>query len=137
MPVRLVTSMDRALISVEHYGDLAEHITVARQHALGLELQEFADPNVLDGDWRGLLDQYEQSLDGFTGLQRFFIGYAQGWRGITRDEAVRQQIKTDPHSPRQYRVNGVVRNIPEFYKAFAVGKKDALYLPPEDRVKIW
>jgi len=76
-------------------------------------------------------------MDGFTGDQRVFIGYAQGWRGIQRDKALREQINTDPHSPRQYRVNGVVRNIPEFYQAFEVSQDDALYLPPEERVKIW
>ena len=76
-------------------------------------------------------------LDGYTGAQRVFIGYAQGWRGKSRDEALRVKINTDPHSPRQYRVNGVVRNIPEFYEAFDVAETDALYLAPEDRVKIW
>jgi putative endopeptidase len=76
-------------------------------------------------------------LDGFTGEQRVFIGYAQGWRGIQRPESLREQINTDPHSPRQYRVNGVVRNIPEFYEAFEVSEEDALYVPPEERVKIW
>jgi sugar phosphate isomerase/epimerase len=75
MPVRLVISMDRTLISVEHYGDLAEHVAVARQHVLGLELQEFSDPNVLDGDWRSLLDRYEHSLDGFTGLRAMHGAY--------------------------------------------------------------
>lgn len=76
-------------------------------------------------------------MDGFTGVQRVFIGYAQGWRGKIRDEALRVRISTDPHSPRQYRVNGVVRNVPEFYEAFGVAESDALYLSPEDRVKIW
>ena len=76
-------------------------------------------------------------LDGFTGKQRVFIGYAQGWLGKSRDEALRQQINTDPHSPRQYRVNGVVRNVPEFYEVFDVVETDALYLAPEERVKIW
>ncbi|MFC1719833.1 M13 family metallopeptidase [Pseudomonadota bacterium] len=76
-------------------------------------------------------------LDGFTGEQRVFIGYAQGWRKKTRDEALRVQISTDPHSPAQYRVNGVVRNVPEFYQAFDISDTDALYLAPEDRVKIW
>ena len=76
-------------------------------------------------------------LEGYTGEQRVFIGYAQAWRGISREEAVRVQINTDPHSPRQYRVNGVVRNVPEFYEAFDVAETDALYLPPEERVKIW
>jgi len=76
-------------------------------------------------------------MEGFTGVQRVFIGYAQGWLGKSRDEALREQIATDPHSPRQYRVNGVVRNIPEFYEAFDVAETDALYLAPEERVKIW
>ncbi len=67
--------MDHALISVEHYGDLAAHLAVARQYGVGLELQEFADPNVLDGDWRGLLDQYEQALDGFSGLRSMHGAY--------------------------------------------------------------
>jgi len=76
-------------------------------------------------------------MDGFTGEQRVFIGYAQGWLGKSRDEALRQQINTDPHSPRQYRVNGVVRNVPEFYELFDIAETDALYLAPEERVKIW
>ncbi len=76
-------------------------------------------------------------MDGYTGEQRVFIGYGQGWLGKSRDEALRQQINTDPHSPRQYRVNGVVRNISEFYEVFDVAETDALYLAPEERVKIW
>jgi len=76
-------------------------------------------------------------LDGYTGEQRVFIGYAQGWRKKTRDEALRVQISTDPHSPAEYRVNGVVRNVPEFYEAFDISESDALYLAPENRVKIW
>jgi sugar phosphate isomerase/epimerase len=59
---------DRVLISVEHYKDLAGHLPVAKQYGLGLELQEFADPNVLDGDWRGLLKQYQAALVGFEGM---------------------------------------------------------------------
>jgi putative endopeptidase len=76
-------------------------------------------------------------MDGYTGLQRVFIGYAQSWRGIQRDEALRNQISTDPHSPRQYRVNGVVRNVPEFYEEFEIAETDELYLPPGERAKIW
>ena len=76
-------------------------------------------------------------MDGFTGDQRVFIGWAQSWRSMRREEALREMIATDPHSPPQYRVNGVVRNIPEFYEAFQVAENDALYLPPEERVKIW
>ncbi|WKX75540.1 M13 family metallopeptidase [Zobellia laminariae] len=76
-------------------------------------------------------------MDNYTGEQRVFIGYAQSWRNKIRDEALRMQINTDPHSPANFRVNGVVSNIPEFYTAFNVQKSDSLYLAPENRVKIW
>lgn len=76
-------------------------------------------------------------IDGFTGVQRVFLGYGQVWRNKYRDEALRQLIATDPHSPSKYRANGAVRNVPEFYDAFDVQEDDALYLAPEDRVKIW
>jgi putative endopeptidase len=120
------------------------------------QFQPFEDLNVNGeftlgeniGDLGGLsiaLLAYELSLggeepaviDGYTGTQRVFIGYAQGWRDKTRDEALRVRISTDSHAPRQYRVNGVVRNVPEFYEAFNVAETDALYLAPENRVKIW
>ena len=76
-------------------------------------------------------------IDGFTGVQRVFLGYGQVWRSKSRDEALRQQIMTDPHSPAKYRANGAVRNVPEFYEVFNVAEGDAMYLPPEERVKIW
>jgi putative endopeptidase len=76
-------------------------------------------------------------IDGFTGDQRFFIGWAQIWRMNYREEALRQRVMIGPHSPNMYRVNGVVVNMPEFQAAFDVQPGDALYLPPEQRVKIW
>ena len=76
-------------------------------------------------------------MDGFTGQQRVFIGWAQVWLEKSRDEALRNQIASDPHSPARFRVNGIVRNIPEWYKAFDVKPTDSLYLAPEKRVKIW
>jgi putative endopeptidase len=76
-------------------------------------------------------------IDGFTGVQRVFLGFGQVWRGKYREEALRLQIETDPHSPSEYRANGSVRNVPEYYTAFDVSPDDALYLAPEDRVKIW
>lgn len=76
-------------------------------------------------------------MDGYTGWQRLFLGYGQSWRYKYRDESLRNQIKTDPHAPRMYRVNGIVRNVPEFYEAFDIAETDALYLPAEERVKIW
>jgi putative endopeptidase len=76
-------------------------------------------------------------LDGLTGDQRFFLGYAQVWRTLYRDESLRNILLTDPHSPAQYRVNGVVRNVDAWYEAFGVKPADALYLPPAERVRIW
>jgi putative endopeptidase len=76
-------------------------------------------------------------IDGFTGSQRFFLGWAQIWRANYRDEALRQRVLIGPHSPSRYRVNGVMVNMPEFYAAFNVQPGDALYLPAEQRVRIW
>jgi putative endopeptidase len=76
-------------------------------------------------------------IDGMSGVQRVFLGYAQVWRRKYRDEELRRRIATDPHAPSEYRANGAVRNVPEFYEAFDVQQGDALYLAPEDRVKIW
>lgn len=76
-------------------------------------------------------------LDGFNGDQRVFIGWGQVWLNKSREQALRKQVATDPHSPAEFRINGVVRNIPEFYTAFKVKPGDSLYLAPDKRVKIW
>jgi putative endopeptidase len=76
-------------------------------------------------------------IDGLTGDQRFFLAWAQVWRAQTREAAMRQRLVTGPHSPEQYRTNGVVRQMDAWYKAFDVTPDDALYLPPEQRVRIW
>ncbi len=76
-------------------------------------------------------------LDGFTGEQRFFLGWAQVWRELRRDESMRNLVMSDPHSPGMFRVQGVVRNMDEWYTAFDVKPEDKLYLAPEQRVKIW
>jgi putative endopeptidase len=77
------------------------------------------------------------AIEGFTGDQRFFLGWAQVWRSLFRDDYLREMLLTNPHSPGPYRVNGVVRNMPEFYQAFGVKEGDGAWLPPEQRVKIW
>ncbi|HEY8617237.1 M13 family metallopeptidase [Phenylobacterium sp.] len=100
------------------------------------------------GDLGGLslgLDAYHASLkgkpapmvDGLTGDQRVFLGWAQVWREKIRDEALRQQVVTDPHSPAYYRVNGTIRNIPGWYTAWDIKPGDKLYVAPADRVRIW
>ncbi len=76
-------------------------------------------------------------IDGLTGDQRFFMAWAQVWRFKARDAAARDRLKTDPHSPAAYRINGIVRNFDEWYKAFGVKPGDALYLAPDQRIRIW
>jgi len=76
-------------------------------------------------------------LDGLTGDQRVFIGWAQAWRGKVTDDYVRKQVVSDPHSPRRFRVLGPTRNIDAWYEAFGVKPGDAMYLPPDQRVRIW
>jgi endothelin-converting enzyme/putative endopeptidase len=76
-------------------------------------------------------------IDGFTGDQRFFLAYGQVWRSLTRDDALRSLMLTNPHSPPMFRVNGVVRNVDAWYDAFGVRPGEALYLPADERVRIW
>ena len=76
-------------------------------------------------------------IDGLTGDQRFYLGWAQVWRGKSRDAQVIVQIKSDPHSPEQFRGNGTLKNQPGFYSAFGVKEGDKMYLKPEERVLIW
>ena len=90
------------------------------------------------------LDAYHRSLggkpapviDGLTGDQRFFLAYAQGWRDKSREDAMREQMASDPHAPDQYRAN-TVRNMDAWYAAFDVKPGDKLYLSPDDRARIW
>ena len=76
-------------------------------------------------------------IDGLTGDQRFFVAYAQAWQSKVREGAMRERLLSDPHSPPEYRVNGIVRNVDAWYKAFNVKPGDKMYLPPEQRVSIW
>jgi putative endopeptidase len=76
-------------------------------------------------------------IDGFTGNQRVMLGWAQVWRSRYRDDALRNQVVTDPHSPSIYRVNGVLRNIDAWYTEFDVKPGETYYTKPEDRVRIW
>ena len=100
------------------------------------------------GDLGGILialDAYHLSLggqpapviDGLTGDQRFFLGFSQIWRSKYRDDAIRQQVVSDPHSPAQFRVIGTLRNVDAWYDAWGVQPGDKWYVKPEDRVRIW
>ena len=76
-------------------------------------------------------------IDGYSGDQRVFLGWAQAWRAKYRDEFARQLIATDEHAPPMTRVNGIVRNMDGWYDAFGIRPGDALYLAPAERVRIW
>jgi predicted metalloendopeptidase len=76
-------------------------------------------------------------LDGFTGDQRLFLGYAQVWRFKAREEALRQRVLSDSHSPPEFRINGIVRNVDAWYDAYKVAPGDKLYLAPASRVHLW
>src|SRR6185437_6991831 len=91
----------------------------------------------LDAYHASLKGQPAPVLGGLTGDQRVLLAWAQAWRGKARDDFVKKQVVSDPHSPRQYRVNGVMRNIDAWYLAFGVQPGDKLYLPPDKRVHIW
>ncbi|HEY3730560.1 MAG TPA: M13 family metallopeptidase, partial [Steroidobacteraceae bacterium] len=91
----------------------------------------------LDAYHASLADAPAPQIDGLTGDQRFFLAFAQIWRGTSRDDYIRQLTLSDPHSYRSFRVNGVVRNIDAWYDAFGVQPSDKLYLDPDKRARIW
>ena len=90
-----------------------------------------------DGLTLALKENPVGAIDGFTPFERFFISYAITERSVAREEALRTQVQTDPHTPAPYRVNGPLPNMDEFYEAFDCKPGDALWRDPKDRVKIW
>ena len=76
-------------------------------------------------------------IDGLTGDQRFFLAFAQAWRGEQREDAIKTQVASDPHSPRRYRIIGPLRNLDAWYEAFNVASGSKFYIPPDKRVRIW
>src|SRR5438067_1239156 len=91
----------------------------------------------LDAYRASLKGQPAPVLDGFTGDQRVLLGWAQAWRGKVSDDYVRKQVVCDPHSPRQFRVDGPTRNIDAWYDAFKVQSGDKMFVAPEQRARIW
>jgi len=105
---------------------------------LGENIADLAGLVVAYRAWQLLLDGQEAAvIDGFGGAERFFIGYGVAWRSKMRDEYLLKILLSDPHSPPRYRVNGILRNMSEFYAAFGVAEGDGMYLPAEERIKIW
>jgi predicted metalloendopeptidase len=108
------------------------------EFTLGENIGDLGGLNVAYHAYRLSLNGKEPPvIDGLTGDQRFFLAFAQVWRGITREETLVARLKSDPHSPNRFRANGTVRNMDAWYEAFDVQPDDALYLPPDQRVSIW
>ena len=91
----------------------------------------------LDGYRASLRGAPSPVLDGYTGDQRVFLGWAQVWRAKLRLDALKQQVATDVHAPARFRVDGPLRNVDAWYDAFSVKPSDKLYLAPEDRARLW
>lgn len=131
---------ERAQRMIDQYNAFNPIDNLHLQGALGLG-ENIADLGGLTVAFRAYQnatkDQPKQTIAGFTPEQRFFIGWSQVWRIKFRDEALRQQVITGPHSPGMYRVLGVLSNMPEFYEAFDVKEGDGMYRDEEVRVKIW
>jgi len=113
-------------------------LTVNGEFTLGENIADLSGLTVAYRAWRLSLDGKEAPvIDGYTGDQRFFFGWAQVWARKYRDDDMRRRILTDPHSPSEFRANGVLVNMPEFQAAFGVKEGDGLYRKPEERIRIW
>ncbi len=118
--------------------DLADEHTVNGEFTIGENIGDLGGLSIALEAYKISLDGKEApELDGLTGLQRVFFGWAQVWRTKARQEEAIRRLAVDPHSPPEFRCNGVVRNLDGFHEAFAVEPGDALYLDPAERVKIW
>ncbi|MFM2226259.1 MAG: hypothetical protein RJA07_2461 [Bacteroidota bacterium] len=125
---------------INQYGSckILEGINVNGELTLGENIADFGGLAIgYDAYKMTKQGQANEKIDGFTGDQRFFLGFAQVWRVKKREELMRMSIKTDPHSPAMFRVNVPLMNFEPFYKAFNVKEGDKMYLKPEDRAKIW
>ena len=105
---------------------------------MGENIADFAGVMVaLDAYHRSLGGKPAPVINGLTGDQRFFLAYAQVWKNKAREDALRNQVTTDPHSPARYRTIAPLRNVDAWYEAFGVTPDNAMYIPPEKRVHIW
>jgi putative endopeptidase len=126
----------RLVEQYSHYEPLPGY-HVNGQATLGENIGDLSGLNIALEAYHLSLHAPAPLLDGFTGDQRFFLSWAQTYRENIRDEALRADLASDPHSPAVFRVNGVIRNMDGWYAAFGVKPGDRLYLDPKDRVRIW
>jgi putative endopeptidase len=125
---------------VAQYGDYAvfDDLNVNGELTLGENIGDLSGVTIAYKAYKASLNGKEAPvIDGLTGDQRFFMGFAQIWRGKMVEKSLRNRVATDPHSPGEFRALGALSNMPEFYSAFDVKAGDAMYIAPEKRVKIW
>ena len=125
-----------ALTIGENIGDLGGVNIALKAYAFALDEAAGRDK---DGSAKAIEESLSAApvMDGWTGLQRFFLSYASIWRSKNRDELAEKYLQIDPHSPAEYRTNGIVRNVDLFYRAFDVTPDSAMWLDPDKRVRIW
>lgn len=131
---------ERAQLMIDQYDayEPIEGMHIQGALSLGENIADLGGLTVSYQAWQRSLDGVEAPvIDGYTGAQRFFLGYGQIWRSKYRDDAMRRQLTTGPHSPPMFRVRGALSNMPEFYEAFGVEIDDGMYRPEAVRVKIW
>jgi predicted metalloendopeptidase len=130
----------RAAELVKQYGEFSpvDGMTVNGRLTLGENIGDLGGINTAYTAYLLSLDgKTPPVIDGYTGPQRFFMGWGQIWRRKYREEELRRRLLTDPHSPSQYRCNGILANMDAFYEAFNVPKDSEMYISPEKRVRIW
>jgi len=127
------------MLAAQYNGyEVIDGLTINGEFTSGENIGDLGGLGIAYKAYRLSLDGEEPPvIDGFTGDQRFFIGWAQVWRGKARDAESKRLLTVDPHSPAKFRANGAAVNVTEFYEAFNVQEGDGMYLPPEERVKIW
>jgi endothelin-converting enzyme len=130
----------RAQALVEQYGEFKplEDLFVNGELTLGENIGDLTGVSIAWVAYKmSLGGKPAPVLDGLSGEQRFFMGFAQIWRNKMRDESMRRLVLTNPHSPSHYRTIGPLRNFTPFYEVFGVREGDGMYLPPAERVSIW
>jgi len=118
--------------------EVVDGLTINGQFTSGENIGDLGGLSIAYLAYKLSLDGKEAPvIDGWSGDQRLFLGWAQVWRSKTRDAEAKRRLTVDPHSPPKFRANGAAVNIPAFYAAFDVKEGDGMYLTPEERVKIW
>jgi predicted metalloendopeptidase len=135
---KLFDARTKILVNQFNGFEVLDSVFVNGELTLGENIADLAGLTVAyDAYQRSLQNKTRNNIDGFTPEQRFFIGFGQVWRGHARNEFLRQQVITDPHSPARFRVIGTLSNMPQFYQAFGVKKGDGMWLADSTRAKIW